>query len=111
MTSSCWSRIFHAGGFYSACFVVSRIEGDSWRRFVSSFGGDQFALPEVLDSLRAVRHQELKGDITIAGADPMNLTESLLLGERLPAVPGRSPRPYRGITWGFQTPCCQTQTI
>jgi ATP-dependent Lhr-like helicase len=59
-------------------------------RFVSGFGGEQFALPEVPDSLRAVRNRELKNDLTIAGADPMNLIGILIPGERVPAVPGRS---------------------
>jgi ATP-dependent Lhr-like helicase len=59
-------------------------------RFVSCFGGEQFALPEVPDTLRAVRDRELKCDLTIAGADPMNLIGTLIPGERVPAVPGRS---------------------
>jgi ATP-dependent helicase Lhr and Lhr-like helicase len=58
-------------------------------RFVSGFGGEQFALPEVPDSLRASRNQELKGDVTIAGADPVNLIGILIPGERTHAVPGR----------------------
>jgi len=59
-------------------------------RFVSGFGGEQFALPEVLDSLRTTNKQEFKGDVTIAGADPLNLVGILVPGERVPAVPGRS---------------------
>ena len=59
-------------------------------RFVSGFGGEQFALPEVIDSLRATRKQEFKGDVTIAGADPLNLVGILVPGERVSAVPGRS---------------------
>ena len=59
-------------------------------RFVSGFGGEQFALPEVLDSLRATRNHELRGEIIIAGADPINLIGILIPGERTPAVAGRS---------------------
>ncbi|WP_109488563.1 DEAD/DEAH box helicase [Occallatibacter savannae] len=59
-------------------------------RFVSGFGGEQFALPEVLDSLRATRNLDVKGELTIAGADPMNLVGILIPGDRVPAVPGRS---------------------
>jgi ATP-dependent helicase Lhr and Lhr-like helicase len=58
-------------------------------RFVSGFSGEQFALPEVLDSLRATGHLDFRGDITIAGADPMNLIGILVPGERVAAVPGR----------------------
>jgi ATP-dependent Lhr-like helicase len=59
-------------------------------RFVSGFGGEQFALPEVLDTLRATSNLDFKGDMTIAGADPVNLIGILVPGERVPAVPGRS---------------------
>jgi ATP-dependent Lhr-like helicase len=58
-------------------------------RFVSGFGGEQFALPEMLDSLHATRDQELKGEITIAGADPLNLIGILIPGVRTHAMPGR----------------------
>jgi ATP-dependent Lhr-like helicase len=58
-------------------------------RFVTGFGGEQFALPEVLDSLRTTGNQEM-GDITITGADPVNLIGILVPGDRVPAVPGRS---------------------
>ena len=59
-------------------------------RFVSGFGGEQFALPEVLDSLRATKNQGPQCDVTIAGADPANLIGILIPGERVPAVPGRT---------------------
>ena len=59
-------------------------------RFVSGFGGEQFALPEVLESLHATKDRELKVDVTIAGADPLNLIGLLVPGERVPAVPGRA---------------------
>ena len=58
-------------------------------RFVSGFGGEQFALPEVLDSLRATRNQEFKSKMTVAGADPVNLIGILIPGERTHAMPGR----------------------
>jgi ATP-dependent Lhr-like helicase len=58
-------------------------------RFVSGFGGEQFALPEVLESLHAAKHRELKAELTIAGADPLNLVGILIPGDRIPAVPGR----------------------
>jgi ATP-dependent Lhr-like helicase len=59
-------------------------------RFVSGFGGEQFALPDVLDSLRAAKNQGQQCDVTIAGADPVNLIGILIPGERVPAVPGRT---------------------
>ena len=59
-------------------------------RFVSGFSGEQFALPEAADSLRAARDRHEQESITLAGADPMNLIGILIPGERVPAVPGRS---------------------
>jgi ATP-dependent Lhr-like helicase len=59
-------------------------------RFVAGFGGEQFALPEVLDSLRTTRNHEFKGGVTIAGADPVNMIGILIRGERVPAIPGRT---------------------
>ena len=59
-------------------------------RFVSGFRGEQFALPEVPESLRATANQKLTGKMNIAGADPVNLVGILISGERVPRVPGRS---------------------
>ncbi len=58
-------------------------------RFVSGFGGEQFALPDVVESLRDARNRSAHESIAIAGADPMNLMGILIPGERVPAVPGR----------------------
>jgi ATP-dependent Lhr-like helicase len=59
-------------------------------RFVSGFGGEQFALPEAADSLRASRHRESQDEITVAAADPMNLAGIVVPGERVAAVPGKA---------------------
>jgi ATP-dependent Lhr-like helicase len=59
-------------------------------RFVSGFGGEQFALPDVLDGLRSSATNSQRGDVIVAGADPMNLIGILIPGERAAAVPGRS---------------------
>jgi len=59
-------------------------------RFVSGFGGEQFALPEVVESLRESRHRESQQEISVAGADPMNLVGIVVPGDRIAAVPGRS---------------------
>jgi ATP-dependent Lhr-like helicase len=58
-------------------------------RFISGFGGEQFALPEALESLREARRSERKPEtVTVAGADPLNLIGILVPGERVAAVPG-----------------------
>ncbi len=58
-------------------------------RFVTGFSGEQFALPEAVESLRATR--DLKSDevISIAASDPANLIGVIVPGERTAAVAGR----------------------
>jgi ATP-dependent Lhr-like helicase len=59
-------------------------------RFVSGFGGEQFGLPEALESLRALRKRVNVADsVTYSAADPMNLVGIVIPGEREAAVPGR----------------------
>src|SRR5439155_13574224 len=56
-------------------------------RFVSGMSGEQFALPEAVGQLRAVRRQESGGRlVAVGGADPLNLTGIITPGERIPAV-------------------------
>jgi ATP-dependent helicase Lhr and Lhr-like helicase len=61
-------------------------------RFVSGFGGEQFALPEAADALRAGRSRTLAEmpPLTIAAADPMNLIGVLIPGERVAAIAGNT---------------------
>jgi ATP-dependent Lhr-like helicase len=56
-------------------------------RFVTGFGGEQFALPDAVGRLRAVRRQEKGGElIALSGADPLNLVGILTPGARVPAI-------------------------
>ncbi|UXI66363.1 DEAD/DEAH box helicase [Tahibacter amnicola] len=58
-------------------------------RFVSGFTGEQFALPEAVAALRAVRKRPHDGTtVVVAGADPLNLVGAVTPGERVPAVAG-----------------------
>jgi ATP-dependent Lhr-like helicase len=60
-------------------------------RFVHGFTGEQFALPDAVDSLREMRnHNGADGIITVAAADPANLAGIVVPGERPPAVPGKT---------------------
>ena len=63
-------------------------------RFVNGFGGEQFALPEAVESLRDSRKHESQHEIAVAAADPLNLAGIVVPGERVPAIPGREVR-YR----------------
>jgi ATP-dependent Lhr-like helicase len=57
-------------------------------RFVSGFYGHQYALPEAVAQLRAVRRAPADGAlIVVGGCDPLNLTGLVTSGERVPAVP------------------------
>ena len=56
-------------------------------RFVAGFTGEQFALPEAVETLRRVRRAPADGVIvTLSAADPLNLTGIVCLGERVPAT-------------------------
>ena len=68
-------------------------------RFVSGFGGEQFALPEALESLREMRRLNAVDltPVTCAAADPMNLIGIVIPGERPPSVPGKT------VTYPFIT--------
>ena len=56
-------------------------------RFVSGFSGEQYAVPEAVETLRKVRKQERTGEtITISAADPLNLVGIVLPGPRVPAL-------------------------
>ncbi|HTV81036.1 MAG TPA: DEAD/DEAH box helicase [Acidobacteriaceae bacterium] len=61
-------------------------------RFVSGFGGEQFALPEAADALRAGRNRTLAEmpALTIGAADPMNLIGVVIPGERTAAIAGNT---------------------
>jgi ATP-dependent Lhr-like helicase len=66
-------------------------------RFVSGFSGEQFALPEAVDSLRGSRHRECAATLEIAAADPMNLAGTVYPGERTPSVPNRFITARNGV--------------
>ena len=56
-------------------------------RFVAGFGGEQFALPEAVGRLRAVRKLEKTGELTVvSGADPLNLVGILTPDARVTAI-------------------------
>jgi len=58
-------------------------------RFVSGFSGEQFALPEAIESLRASKTRDCCDVIAVSAADPLNLAGILTPGERITAIPGR----------------------
>ena len=58
-------------------------------RFVEGLVGEQFALPEAIAPLRAVRQRENDGQwVCLSGCDPLNLVGTVLSGDKLPALIG-----------------------
>ncbi|WP_129136635.1 DEAD/DEAH box helicase [Luteimonas sp. YGD11-2] len=58
-------------------------------RFVAGIAGEQYALPEAVGLLRAVRNRPPTGELVCVSAhDPLNLAGTVLPGERLPRQPG-----------------------
>ncbi|WP_166432745.1 DEAD/DEAH box helicase [Luteimonas yindakuii] len=58
-------------------------------RFVAGIAGEQYALPEAIGALRAVRNRPPTGELVCVSAhDPLNLAGTVLPGERLPRQPG-----------------------
>src|SRR3954469_3051804 len=58
-------------------------------RFAHAFSGEQFALPEAVDAMRAVRKIPKTGQerIALSACDPLNLIGILTPGPRTPAMP------------------------
>jgi ATP-dependent Lhr-like helicase len=58
-------------------------------RFVAGFSGEQFALPDAIGRLRAVRREApSESYVSVSGADPLNLAGILTPGPKLAALTG-----------------------
>jgi ATP-dependent Lhr-like helicase len=58
-------------------------------RFVGGMAGEQYALPEAVASLRALRKQPSQGELaSVSASDPLNLIGILTPGARVPALAG-----------------------
>ena len=56
-------------------------------RFVAGFTGEQYALPEAVETLRRVRRAPAdRAIVALSAADPLNLTGIVTLGDRIPAT-------------------------
>jgi ATP-dependent helicase Lhr and Lhr-like helicase len=59
-------------------------------RIVGAFVGEQFAAPEALEALRAIRRAAPSGQVVrLSACDPLNLTGIITPGARVPAMLGR----------------------
>ncbi|WP_144636274.1 DEAD/DEAH box helicase [Bordetella genomosp. 13] len=79
-------------------------------RYVSGVSGEQFALPEAVPLLRAMRRRPADGTLVrVSAVDPLNLCGTLLPGEKVPAVAGNRILYRDGVpvaTWVARKPQC-----
>jgi ATP-dependent Lhr-like helicase len=74
-------------------------------RIVGGFVGEQFAAPEALDALRAIRREEPSGQtVRLSACDPLNLVGIITPGPRVPAVPGHHVACRDGVPILEETP-------
>ncbi|EIL97970.1 Lhr family helicase, partial [Rhodanobacter thiooxydans] len=79
-------------------------------RFVEGLVGEQFALPEAIAPLRAVRSRADDGELVcLSGCDPLNLVGTVLVGDKVPALAGarvlyRDGMPIGALVAGKLTP-------
>jgi ATP-dependent Lhr-like helicase len=71
---------------YRRLEAQGRIRGG---RFAAGFSGEQFALPEAVEALRATRREARAGErVELSAADPLNLVGVLTPGQRVAATLG-----------------------
>jgi ATP-dependent Lhr-like helicase len=89
-----WSRESYRTPWRDVVRALRRLEARGQAlggRFVAGMSGEQYALPEAVALLGEVHADPGRGDdVTVAGADPLNLTGEWLGGDRVPAVRHRS---------------------
>jgi ATP-dependent Lhr-like helicase len=73
-------------------------------RFLSGFSGEQYALPEAVESLRASRTRDCSAIVPVSAADPMNLAGIVIPGDRISAVPGKQVLYRNGTLHSEQEP-------
>jgi ATP-dependent Lhr-like helicase len=67
-------------------------------RFVAGLVGEQFAVPEAIEALRATRRRQDDGEVLlIAAADPLNLVGILTPGARISPLSGQVIAFERGV--------------
>ena len=73
-------------------------------RFVAGHYGEQFALPEAVEGLRAVRKQAHDEEFcVVSAADPLNLVGIITPGLKLPALPGNRVLYKNGVPLAVMT--------
>jgi ATP-dependent Lhr-like helicase len=95
------AREIHLPPWRELLWALRRLEAQGeirGGRFVSGYIGEQFALPEALDALRAVRRSGASGEeVTLAPSDPLNLIGVILPGSRSASIAAGSVRLIDGV--------------
>jgi ATP-dependent Lhr-like helicase len=67
-------------------------------RFLAGFAGEQFALPEAVETARAVRREPKAGTVVrVSAVDPLNLTGIVTPGPRVASILGQEVRYVDGV--------------
>jgi ATP-dependent Lhr-like helicase len=91
-----WRELFYV---YRRMEARGEIRGG---RFVGGFAGEQFALPEAADLLRAVARDTTVDSVSVSAADPLNLVGIVTSGDRLPALAGNRVLFEQGVPVAVQ---------
>ncbi len=99
-----WSRESYRVPWRDVVRALRRLEARGQAlggRFVAGVSGEQYACPDAVALLADVRRDRALGaDVTVAAADPLNLTGTLLDGPRIPSVGHRQVRLLDGVAAG-----------
>jgi len=83
-----WSRESFKVPWREVVWALRRMEARGLAlggRFVAGLSGEQYALPEAVDELQRVHRSVPDGEqLVVAGADPLNMTGTILGGTRVP---------------------------
>ena len=83
-----WSRESFKVPWREVVWALRRLEARGVAlggRFVAGLSGEQYALPEAFEDLQAVHRSAAGGEqVVVAGADPLNMTGSIIGGARVP---------------------------
>ncbi len=83
-----WSRESFKVPWREVVWALRRMEARGLAlggRFVAGLSGEQYALPEACEELQAMHRRGAEGEqVVVAGADPLNMTGSVLGGARVP---------------------------
>ncbi len=83
-----WSRESFRVPWREVVWALRRLEARGVAlggRFVMGLSGEQYALPEAAQALHKVNRTQARGEeVVVAGADPLNVTGSIVGGARVP---------------------------